>query len=519
MFTHVNSDAQPPLGLIKRRAWTAGHLSFLWLKPTTPPSPSTLSRFLFLSHQHPQLARPLILPPIGPRGKPLFTLKPNLGQITDAILRESQRKLDLIKKRGATGVGWTRPSPPVSAGDAAASASASASASAPSPALKNNPPLHLLHEPAYSDDHATAAASSASPARWETDHRSHEDVHGSDAPPVQAALRGGGGGARTAGGGAEARRGAGARDDRPAAALVGDSSSGSPTSLAAEGIFGRENRHSSSASSRYASAPAPSSAPRNHPKRGGLNPVFNTERSDRSLGDLGVVVPVPATATGSGGRVPSFGVDMSALSGGGGDKLAAREADGAGDEEGWAPTPSPLIFGSHSIDAADRGGKGAAGRGTAGACPGRGSGGGGRRSEHRSSLGPATPVSPSKGPRYFTGGTPRHTPRQGPSHVWPLPKAAPGPAESEAVQEHVYDSGDDAAMPPVMVPLHRVAQGTAAPSTSSVSADSSESVGGTKDGKSAASGLAGCTAKKSTPPKKKLGGKAEYAMLFSGGNE
>eukprot|EP00752_Nemacystus_decipiens_P011458 g10175.t1 len=438
-------------------------------------------------------------------------------KITDAILREAQRKLDLIKKRGATGVGWTRPSPPTSARDVAATAAASAPSSA-----HNNPPLHLLHEPAYSDGHAattTSSCSSSSPpppphGRRERERHSHEDVHGSDAPPVQAALRGSGcGGARTAAGGADSGRGVGAKGDRHSAATA-----------AAEGIFGRENRHGTGSGTGVgSSAASPRSAPRALPKHG-LKPMFNTERSDRSLGDLGVVVPVPATVTGSSGRVPSFGVDMSALSGGGGDKVAVRKAqDGAaGDEGGWAPTPSPLIFGSHSIDTAERGGKGAAGSsGATGACAGRGSGGGsvGRRSEHASSRGPVTPVSPSKGPPYFAGGTPR----QGPPHVWPVPKAAAAAAaaENEVVEEHAYDSDDDddAAMPPVMVPLHRAAQ-PSAPSASGAGggANSDEAAGGRSGGKTA-SGPPASGAKKSTPPKRKLGGKAEYAMLFSGGNE
>lgn len=400
----------------------------------------------------------------------------------------------------------------------------------PSP-TQNNPSLHLLHEPAYSDDQ-TASSSSSSPPPGrdrDRDHRRHEDVHGSDAPPVQAALCGG-----------VARRRA--QDDRHAAAAAGSSNSG--TAIAVEGISGRETRHSSgtrtdsgsgtdtgtssgagSGSGAASPRPAPTraspcSAPGTLPKRGGLNPVFNTDRSDRSgrgLGDIGLVVPGLATVTRSSRRVPSFGVDMSALSGGGGgEKAAVGKAEGAGDEGGWAPTPSPLIFGSHSMD-----GKGNHGSCAAGARAGRGGGGGGsgvgRRGGHASSLlGTATPVSPSKGPLSFSGAATRQGGEQ-PSHVWPLPKpaaaAAAVPAGSEAVQEHVYDSDDDdAAMPPEMVPLHRVARGNTT-STSNISADSADSAGG-----KAASGVAG-GAKKSTPQKQKLGGKAEYAMLFSGGNE
>lgn len=442
-----------------------------------------------------------------------FRSKTNtVEQITDAILREAQRKLDLVKKRGATGVGWTRPSPPASAQAAAAAAAA------PSPARD----IHRLHEPAYSDDHK--ATSFYSPA-GERDHRRHEDVHGSDAPPVQAALRGGGGGAQTAAGSAEA--GGGGR--RLGAAKDGRYADGGSAAAAAEGIFGLDKTHASGSGS---SAVSPRSAPRvshrSAPRiisRGRPDPVFNTDRSERILGDLGVVVPAPATVTGSTGKMPSFGVDMTALSGdagGSAEKVAVvRNAGATVDKERWAPTPSPLIFGSHSIDAAARDGKSAAGSGAAaaGARVGGGGVGGDHRGEHASSLGPATPVSPSKGPPPFTGGIPRRDANgERPSHVWP-PKAAAAaaPAEGEAVQEHVYDSEEDAAMPPVMVPLHRMAQANIT-STSSFSVDSSESAsaGGRKDG-NAAPGVA--AAKRSTPQKQKLGGKAEYAMLFSGGNE
>eukprot|EP00903_Cladosiphon_okamuranus_P009068 g8669.t1 len=447
-------------------------------------------------------------------------------KITDAILREAQRKLDLVKKRGATGVGWTRPSPP------------RADAAAPSPTL-NNPPLHLLHKPAYSDDQTAAPSSSSSHSG--RDPCRHEDVHGSDAPPVQAALRGGGGGIAS-------RL---AKDDRHAAAAPNSGNSGAAV-VAAERTHGRESRHSSigsgsgsgsgNRSSTASPLPAPTrasprSAPKALPKRGGLHPVFNTDRSDRSIrssGDVGLVVPGPGPATviGSSGRVPSFGVDMSALSGGSGggsgsgsEKVAVGKAGEAGDEEGWAPTPSPLIFGSHSVDGKGDHGSGSAGARADGRDGGDGSGGGGgghRVGRTSSLLGPRTPVSPSKGPPSFSGAATRLGGER-PSHVWPLPKAAVAaavPAESEAVREHVYDGHDDGgddddddAMPPMMVPLHRVAQGDTS-STSSISADSADSAGG--------KGGAG-SAKKSSQRKKKqnqkLGGKEEYALLFSVGNE
>lgn len=364
---------------------------------------------------------------------PKYRQTTNAEQITDAILREAQRKLDLIKKRGATGVGWTRPSPPASGQTAAA----------PSPAVSNHPPLHLLHEPAYSDD--PTAMSSPTKER-DRRRRRHEDVHGSDAPPVQAALRGGGGGgAKTATGADDSgggRRLVWAKDGRHAATAA-DSS---PATVAAEGLFGREDR-----------------------RRAG---------SGSSAGHSGSVDMTALSGLGGGG-------------GGGAEPVAVRKVEEGNGDEDWAPSPSPLIFGSHSIDAAESDGQGVAGSGATGTRVVRSGGGDG---EYTASFDPVTPVSPSKGPPSFTGAL-SPTPRQ---------------------EEHVYDSDEDAAMPPVMVPLHRVAQANTT-STASASVDSTDAAGGGKDAKTA-SGLAG-GAKNSTPQKKKLGGKEEYAMLFSNGNE
>lgn len=352
--------------------------------------------------------------------------------------------------------------------------------------------------------------------------RGHRRID-SDAPPVQAALRGGGArlapGAEGSGGGS-GRRLARAKDGWHVAPAAESSSS---ATMAVEGMVGREDRRSTGSGG--GSIATPPSAPRVLSEGGGAN-----------------------------GVVPSFGADMTALGGplggvgGSAEKVAVHKTEEGAVEDDWAPRPSPLIFGSHSIDAAANDSRGVAGSSTTGASVGRSSGGS-HRGEHTASLNPETPVSPSKGPRPFSAAlcpTPRQEAKEAeaaalpspdrsvssgdvsteyerPSHVWP-PKPAAPPAEKEAGQRCAYDIDEEAAMPPVMVPLHRVAQGYAtgavqgyATTTASASVNGTEAAGRGRDFKTFP-GLA--EANYPTPPKKeKLGGKAEYAMLFSADNE
>ncbi|CAM9921078.1 unnamed protein product, partial [Scytosiphon promiscuus] len=131
-------------------------------------------------------------------------------KITDGILRDAQRKLDLVKKKGATGVGWTRApqTPPVNDDETTTTGRRSNNTGGGSGSVDSFP--DPVNDNACSggdedvDDAAAAAAATESPillSPTESElHRHHVDVHGSDAPPVQAALRsslgGGGGGGR-----------------------------------------------------------------------------------------------------------------------------------------------------------------------------------------------------------------------------------------------------------------------------------------------------------------------------------
>ncbi|CAN0437368.1 unnamed protein product [Ectocarpus sp. 12 AP-2014] len=363
-------------------------------------------------------------------------------KITDAMLRKVQRKLDLDKERGASGVGWTRARPEGIADSAI--------------------------DPVGSDD--GDGGGDRSLARERARHRRHEGIHGSGAPPVQAALRANGE-ICTRGG----------RSRSAAAAAAAAAASNSRGAVALEAICGRS-----------------------------FSQADGSDESSSSGGSAGGSV----AAAGLG---PGVGFDMTelkALSGGSGGSGKVEGGPAEKHHKGWAPTASPCIFGYHSTDAGtisprDGGARRRRDLSVSDTLDGDAEPPAGPskvpplRGWESSSSSPSPPPLPSRPLEPSADG--RHGGLERPSHVWPRPVDA-----ARAGRKPDLDDDSDGESMPQMVPLHRL------PSIGTGSGD-----GPTAAGARPRQSLCAATKKneKSTAaaaahkPKKKLGGKAEYAML------
>lgn len=355
-------------------------------------------------------------------------------QITDAMLRKVQRKLDLDKERGASGVGWTRARPEEIADSA--------------------------NDPVGSDD--GDGGGDRSLARERARHRRHEGIHGSGAPPVQAALH--------ATGEICAR---GGRSRSAAAAAAASSSRGA---VALEAICGHSFSHAD-----------------------------GSDESSSSGGSAG--------GSAAAGLGPGVGVDMTELKALGGGSDGSGKVEGSPAErhhKGWAPTASPCIFGDHSTHAGTISPRGGARRrrdlsvsdtldgheeppaGPSKVPPLRG--------WESSSSSPSPPPLLSRALEPSADG--RHGGLERPSHVWPRPVDA----AKAGRKPDLHDDSDGESMPQ-MVPLHRL------PSINTGSGDGPAAAGARSRQSLCAAKKNGESAAAAHKPKKKLGGKAEYAML------
>ncbi|CAN0277588.1 unnamed protein product, partial [Ectocarpus sp. 8 AP-2014] len=201
-------------------------------------------------------------------------------------------------------------------------------------------------------------------------------------------------------------------------------------------------------------------------------------------------------------------------SGGGSGKVEGGPAERH--HKGWAPTASPCIFGYHSTDSGtisprDGGARRRRDLSVSDTLDGDEEPPAGPskvpplRGWESSSSSPSPPPLPSR-PLEPTADGRHHGGLERPSHVWPRPVDA---ARASRKPDLDYDS--DGESMPQMVPLHRVPSigtggGGDGPAAAGARSRQSLCAAGKKSGESAATAAA-------HKPKKKLGGKAEYAML------
>lgn len=391
------------------------------------------------------------------------------------MLREAQRKLDLSKKIGATGVGWTRPRVPESPDD----------------------------DP---DRNAGTVASSAT-GEAGTRQRSHRGAP-DEGPAASRNTEGG-----DAGNGNHGRgRAGGAVADAGGSSACGRTENGVEGRGAGDPLKGKGS-----------------------PLIFGDHSIDARAVNEVTVGIQGEA----GGESGKGGGASSFGVDTASLSGGwsgqsgasGGVRGAGREAfsveeEEEGEEELEMPTASPLIFGAHSVDAAaTRNHAGAWGPSVvvvgAGSSASRRNVGNGNGSAAASARLGATyqTVSPSKVPA---------TPlsllvRARPANRRALPSGSnvegaggSGHADHDSDERGEYDTS----LPPEMEPLARAVEVQAA-------APRGQWSGGNRFGSSGdgvarqwvAKGQAAGTSASdpdSASKTKKLGGRDEYAFIAAG---
>lgn len=394
-------------------------------------------------------------------------------QVTDSMLREAQRKLDLSKKIGATGVGWTRPRVPESPD----------------------------HDPERNSG-TVASSATGETGTSGPNHRGAPD----DGPAALRNTEGGGTGNGNHGRG----RAGGAAADAGGSSAYGRTDNGVERRGAGDPRKGKGS-----------------------PLIFGDHSIDARAVSEVTVGIQGEA----GGGSGKGGGASSFGVDTASLSGGwsgqsgasGGAHGVCREAFGVeeeGEEELEMPTASPLIFGAHSVDVAATRNRGGAWRPSvvvvgAGSSASRRNVGDDRGSAAASSRLGATyqTVSPSKVPAT----PPSLLVRAHPANRRALPSGSnvEGAGESGYADDDGDERGEyDTSLPPEMEPLARAVEVQAAAPRGHWSGENKG--GGSGDGVArqwvAKGQVAGTTASDpdAASKTKKLGGREEYALIAAG---